>query len=225
MKTSIILINGEAGSGKDTLGIKIADQYSCNSNDNTRVVCLRFAGRLKKWCENMSGLKMQEIRSWNRVVDNIVKDFTQEQKDIFLPLWDMTLGQMLQKFATEGCRDGFDDLIWVKMLSKEINRMIEAYNHDSHNIENFVIIVPDFRFLNELGLSHFISHPHKYFTTKVYRDIVTNRDNDKRDMSHRSENDLNQFNNWDLQFFNNGTLDDVDKFAYSVKQFIQAKHK
>jgi hypothetical protein len=195
--TTVYLIKGSSfQSGKDTIAKFIAQSYV--KSPQTKVLCLRFSDKVKEWSEQMSGIKRVVVDDEN--YSNIVYDFTHEQKNQFLPLWNMTLGTMLQKFATEGVRDGFDELTWCKLLAMRIN---EEYV-DS---EQTIILVPDFRFDNEAAIKSMCKVGTRFVPIKITRSMNDIGD-DSRDLNHSSEQELVLYP-FHLHIFNDGSLEQL----------------
>lgn len=198
---TIILIHGKGfGTGKDTVGRMISNQIN-QRNPQRKVFCFRLAEQVKLWAQNLSGMQMQTVKE-DHSYNNEIIDFTHEQKETHLRLWNMTLGQMLQKLATEACRDNFDEEIWIKMTAKKIANVI---NNDPQEDNTF--IVPDFRFINEAHISKFVTQitdqPCITNMIKVVREV----DNySSRDINHRSETELDHFIDWTYVIKNDNTL-------------------
>lgn len=218
MKVTIVLVNGNSfGAGKDTTCDFIA-QHIKKKDRFIAVHCYRFADKLKKWASDMTGID-RKLMQYNHY-DNLVYDFTQQQKEIYCDLWGMTLGQLLQKFATEGCRDGFDDRIWVKLLSRDICREINFAADDISTTE-MVFLIPDFRFKNEESLSELIDADiARQVTIKIVREEI-DPEHKSRDIDHRGETELKDKDNWDGVILNNKSLHELnDTCAYIVDQTI-----
>lgn len=189
MKTTILLINGVIGAGKDTSADYIA-QHLKEHDKSIKVYCVRFADKLKEWAEQMSGIQ-RKILPYEHYND-VVVDFTHEQKETFLPLWGMTLRQLLQKFATEGCRDGFDPHIWCKLLAREVIEQIKHEQSFAKEVETdrVVFLVPDFRFSNEPQLIEYVKAEFDELDIEQITCHIDRPANDKEQSDHRSEKPL-----------------------------------
>jgi len=101
---------------------------------------------------------------------------------------------VLQKFGTECMKSYFGENVWVELLVKQAN-----------NSSADIIIVPDFRFKSEK-----ISN----FTIKIFNDDIISTD------THKSENDLNDFNFW-VEINNTGRPDLTKSAEHLAKEVIK----
>jgi len=217
MKTRVILINGSGfQSGKDTFADMMAGHFKRyeSLSENYK---LHFADELKFIAERLTGIK--RIKHNQNVYNNEIYDFTHKQKNTFLKEWNMTLGQWLQKFATEAVRDNFDKDTWKRTLEKSVQSIIQHQHF--HRVRTVNILIPDFRFLNEQFCCSEIDSVDVY-KFKVHREF--NSENyDSRSMNHRSETELKDFNGWDtLPIQNNKDLQHLSQEALEVVTAILA---
>jgi hypothetical protein len=125
--------------------------------------------------------------------------FTQEGKNINLPDWDMTIGQFQQRLGTEAIRNGLHQEAWILSLFADLAPTSKW-------------LITDMRFKNE-------AYAIKQRGGKVLRingDPAKVRANSTRDLSHPSETDLDDFNEWDSVYQNVGTLDNLETYAKLV---------
>lgn len=115
--------------------------------------------------------------------------YTQEGKEVYLSGWDMTVGQFQQKLGTEAMRDVIHKDGWVLALMSDY---IEDYNW----------IISDVRFKNEAEAIR----EKGGLLIRVNGDPAKVRANSTRDMTHQSEVDLDDWEDWDAVIENNGTL-------------------
>jgi hypothetical protein len=197
MKVTLLLVSANTfGAGKDTACDLIAKSIKQSTQSkSTKIFCYRFADKLKEWAQQMTGIK-RKILPFEHY-DDIVVDFTQEQKEQYCTMWQMTLGQLLQKFATEACRDNFDELIWCKCLAQEINDQISDTKQYSPDCDRLVFLIPDFRFNNEEQLIDYVTSSCVVYqqTMRIERPLTEIYHN-TRDVNHRSETELSKKTNW-----------------------------
>lgn len=133
----IIGISGKFGSGKATVSKMLATRLSmAGYNPYYRI----YAGKLKEVVEVLTSVKMTEDFD-NHFIGGI-RDYTHEQKNIFIPEYDMTIGKMLQYIGTDMFRCRFDEYTWVKALFREWDNILSVD-------ETSAMIIPDTRFPNE----------------------------------------------------------------------------
>lgn len=119
--------------------------------------------------------------------------FEGDLKEKIDKFWGLSPREALQKVGTDLFRNGFRKDIWVKSLE---NRFL--------NSKSDTYIISDLRFKEEVELVK------KYngYLVKVERDRPSY---DPQVDNHSSENDLNEFNGWNVIIKNNGTLDEFYK--------------
>jgi len=171
---TVIAISGKLGSGKTTLA-ELIKKY------NSSFIEKSFAFKLKQIVSIITSCDINQT-------------LTQEGKNTFIPTFNMTIGEMLQKIGTNVMRDYFDKDIWIKSLLLELEQ----------NDGNYII--SDCRFKNE-------AQAVKDIGGIVIRINRTNNDtalNSKRDLNHPSEIDLDDYTGFDFIIENDGTLEDLD---------------
>jgi hypothetical protein len=122
--------------------------------------------------------------------------FTQEGKNILLAEWGMTIGVFQQKLGTEAIRDGLHNKAWILSLFGDLKQ-------DSK------WIITDLRFKNEA----YAVKERGGFLIRIEGDPAKVRANSTRDMTHPSETDLDDFNEWDSLYKNVGTLANLETYA------------
>jgi len=133
MKTKIVAIHGLIGHGKDTLASCIANEIV-----SMRTVRKAFADIPKHNISLITGIPLHAIV--NKGFTSHHFDFSREQKNTYLEQWGMTLGEFLQKYTTEACRNVIDNNIWIKSLMNSIP--------EDDDLNTY--IVTDVRFENEI---------------------------------------------------------------------------
>ena len=219
MANRIILINGSGfKSGKDTAASFIRDQIIENDIHNKGRIVIKgmFAHNLKKYVGSISGEEM--VTECPRKWANAYEDFTQEQKDMIIPAFGMSLGKMLQIIGTEGLREGFAQDVHV---IGEASRLSEILKYFPGDIDK-TIMFSDWRFQNEGDV---VDHIRELtgeiwdaYYIQVRRDSV-DRSTDSRSMTHKSEVEELDYNH---EISNNSTLGDlkIDCEAF-VNDFIE----
>jgi hypothetical protein len=142
-----------------------------------------FAGKLKYITHYMTGLDLDSM-------------YTQEGKNTFLPEWGMTVGTFQQLLGTNAIRTGLHDKAWIISLFSD-------YNSDCK------WIIDDVRFKNEA----YAVKERGGFLIRIEGDPAKIRANSTRDMSHPSETDLDDFDEWDSLYKNVGTLANLETYA------------
>lgn len=128
--------------------------------------------------------------------------FTQEGKNVYLDAWGMTIGEFQQKLGTEAIRNGLHSNAWIISLFADLNK-------DSR------WVITDMRFKNEAKAVK----DNGGILVRIDGDPTNTRTNSKRDLTHPSETDLDDFQDWDVHYKNTGTLADLEVVA----QLILAK--
>lgn len=105
-------------------------------------------------------------------------------------------GTTLQKTGMEKREE--DEDFWVKRLFK------------SYNPEKDIWIIPDLRFRNEVNAC--VEKP-AYFLIRVDGDPAGIRAASKRDLSHRSETDLDMYTGWDLFLSNTKSVNELKEMV------------
>lgn len=195
MDFAIVAIHGEIGAGKDTVGKMLAEQLV----DRWLVENRRFATTVKENISNMTGIAMTPIHDLPYA--NQVYDFTREQKEIYLPAWDKTIGQMLQIYATEAVRDHLHEDAWILSLEAKLDRTA-------------ISIITDLRFENEVS---FLKKK-KALLIKVIR--TADELKLSRDTKHRSEQGLSN-EHFDYIIDNSGTIEELKEQVLAISRDIK----
>lgn len=163
----LIGLGYKARSGKDTVADYLEKEYSYYRHS--------FAFQLKALLWFLFGIDDELLISGD--------------KNTYIPLWGMTVREMLQKIGTDALRNNFDKDIWVKLAFKDI---LDGENQ----------VFTDVRFENEA----------KAIKEKGGILIRIDRDNEQLTgptATHQSESELDEFSDWDYILVNNGTLQDL----------------
>ena len=213
---NLILISGKIGSGKDT----VADQLiKLNRKERwyglkywkPKMVKISFADRLKFAAAYIAG-------------SNIADMYSQEGKNLQCQnqaIADQTNGQFLQDFGTRIMRENCHDQIWVStVLMPKINKFKifgMEFTYVSKPKKNIIKLIPDCRFKNEAAFGK----NNNAVLIRVNGDPIGTRKNSTRDLNHKSETDLDDYEGWDWMIENEGSLEDLyDKVAqinYHIK--------
>lgn len=200
MKTKLIAIHGAIGSGKDFFSELFAQMI------NVPVERHAFADKVRDVTELLVGYKMQCTHMAGNPFYNAVYNYTQDEKNIYLPLWDKTIGQCLQLIGTEVFRSGFDKDTWVKSLFSTSGKDCLEKEH--------ILIIPDCRFPNEADAVLERSG----IVLKLIGDPMKIRENSKRDLNHASETSLNNYTKF-TKIINN-QIPDVNLLKKEVQTVI-----
>lgn len=173
----ILGISGRIGSGKTTFSNELKSQLETKGY---KVEERNFADKLKKICYELTGYY----------------GYTQEEKNIFLPIWQKNVGEILQQLGTEVMRDHFDKNVWVKAT-------ISNLKDDTH------YIIGDVRFLNEVDAIKKMGG----IVIRLEGDPAQVRINSQRNPNHSSETSLDSYLDFDEVFINSKTLTELKQFA------------
>lgn len=167
---TLIALSGKIGSAKSTVA-NIIKKY-----DNSFVE-KSFAYKLKQIVQLLTSC-------------DINNTMTQEGKNIYVPEFEMTIGQMLQQLGTNVLREGFNKEVWIKALLIELNKQPGNY------------IISDCRFKNEAKAIQDAGG----FIIRINRPNNPIAENSTRDLNHQSEIDLDDYNNFDYIIENDSDL-------------------
>jgi hypothetical protein len=172
----IVGIAGLIGSGKDTLG-----NFICQCSQN-KFKNAKFATSLREVVQLFTNITVEESE-------------TAEGKDKFLPEWQMTVGQMMQRLATDAIRNNLHPDAWIITFFNSVNK-------DDN------IVITDVRFPNEImeickrgGI--------------IIRILSRNNTTDSRDKNHISETLL------DDQYWEKNPPDTTVYNYYTLKELEQ----
>ena len=172
---NIVGLSGQIGSGKD-LFAEIFAQLS-----TTPVERHAFADKVRDITELLVGRKMKVTHKAGSPFYNKVSNYTQSDKNIYLPEWDKTIGECLQLIGTELFREHFDKSTWVRSLFNTSGKKCLIDEH--------ILIIPDVRFRNEAD--YIIDNGG--ILIRLEGDPMNVRKNSKRDLNHISEIELNNY--------------------------------
>lgn len=179
----IIGISGKIGSGKTHTA-----RYIINNLTEYNFKKKSYGYDVKKIASILTGINMKTILS-------------RKAKNIYLPEWDMNLGQMFQKIGTDCMRLNLHPDTWlISMFSKYTNE------------DNWVI--DDVRFRNEADLIK----EKGGIIIRVEGDPKYIRANDSRDPNHQSEIELDDYEKFDIIF--DSEKDDLDDLMIQIKNKI-----
>lgn len=163
----IIGISGKVCSGKDYTS-KFIKNYFPDKNFEIK----HFGYDVKKITSLLTGINMKTILS-------------RKAKQIYLPEWGMTLGEMFQKVGTDCLRSNLHEDVWILSL-------FSKYSDD----QNWII--SDVRFNNE---ANYIKD-HGGIIIRLNGDPMDMVKFETRDLNHRSEIELDNYNRFDILFDN-----------------------
>lgn len=187
----IIGISGKIGSGKDTLANIIMTKYPLRVGEG--IVKKSYAEKLKYISAYLTGIE-EELTQ------------TQEGKNTYLKEWGMTVGEFLQKMGTEGMRQGVHPNGWV--LSLYADYRVE---------DKRTWVITDVRFKNEAQAIR-----DRYgILIRIEGDPAKIRENSKRDLTHLSETDLDDWKDWDVIMDNKGSLEELRHQAHAFLYLLQ----
>jgi len=147
-----------------------------------------FGYNVKKIVSILTGIDMRTILS-------------RKIKTYYLDDWEMTVGEMFQQIGTNALRDGFFKDVWILSLFNSIK--------DGENI-----IITDVRFLNE---ANSIINRGGYLI-KVNGDPKKVNENDSRDVNHKSETELDDFDKFDIIYENTPPIENIQVLIKKVKK-------
>jgi hypothetical protein len=187
----IIGISGKIGSGKDTLAQLLLKECEKYFHE-LKVEQKSYAYKLKYITSFLTGTTLEE-------------NFDREGKNKFLPEWGMTIGEIQQRLGTEGVRKGVHEEGWVLALFAD-------YKPSEH-----LWIVSDVRFKNEAEAVK----SRGGFLIRLEGDPVGARANSKRDHSHPSETDLDNYNGFDIIYDNSKGIKELERLASEIAKGIR----
>jgi len=184
----IIGISGKIGSGKGVVSEKLAEFLSKRKPVYYKI----FAHPLKDIVAILTGHPL--TTNYDNYFEGGIRDYSQEDKNTFIPLYNMTIGEMLQKIGTEAMRNHFDSDVWAKAIFS---------NYDDK--EDYIWVISDCRFTNEADAIK----KRGGIIIRVNGDPAKVNLNTKRDKSHISETALDDYTDFDYVIENNSTLEDL----------------
>lgn len=179
----LIGISGKIGSGKTTFASLLFKKLIEHKQE---VTIRNFADKLKSCCHVITGHY----------------GYTQEDKNTFLPEFNMTVGEFLQGFGTK-LREHFYDKIWVTPTISNLK-------------ENTTYIIGDCRFPNEADAIKDADG----IVIRLEGDPLNVRKDSTRDMSHPSEIALDNYTRFDYVYNNEQGLDKLELFAEKISKLL-----
>lgn len=173
-------------SGKGTLARLVTE-------DNPTYTERAFADKLKQLVTLLVGVPLE----WA---------YDEARKNEVLPLWGLTLGQMLQKIGTDLLRNQLDEDVWVKSTLADYTPILN-------------LVVSDMRFPNECRAVR----ERGGILVKIIGDPSGQRSTSTRDLNHSSETSLDDWTDWDYIVNNNGTLGDLARHAGNILRLATQK--
>jgi hypothetical protein len=199
-KGKLLGVSGKIGSGKDTFAELLAYELP------NMVERHAMADNLRLITEIITGVKMSVTHEMGKPFINKICNYTQEQKNIFLPKFNKTIGESLQLIGTDLLRDNYDTDIWCKAFFNDvINEKIK---------DGKIIIVPDVRFLNE---ANYIKLNGGYLI-RLVGDPNNIRKHSLRDLEHISETQLDDYDGFQKVIYNDK---DIESLRENVKSLIK----
>ena len=177
----IIGISGKIGSGKSEVARQIKKTFP---DKNFKI--MSYGYMVKKVTSLLTGINMKTCLSRNA-------------KNIYLPEWNMTLGEMFQKVGTDCMRNNLHKNTWV----------ISAFSN--YNDEN--LIFDDVRFINEAdGIKE-----RNGLLIRLEGDPKNVRANDTRNLIHESETQLDDYMGFDIIYDNNQPIEKITDLLELIK--------
>jgi hypothetical protein len=142
---------------------------------------------------------------------NPVYNYTQDDKNVYIPMWNKTIGECLQLIGTELFREHFDNDTWVKALFSTKGKECIERNH--------ILVVPDLRFINEADAIL----EKGGIIIRLEGDPLDIRKNSKRNLNHISETALDDYQKFtkvvknevaDLEIFKTKVKEVIDEFVW-----------
>lgn len=181
-KQIIVAISGKIGSGKNTVA-DLIEKHSIVEFQQTA-----FAKKLKQIVALLCEVDYEDTLS-------------QEAKNIYIPEYNSTIGNMYQTIGTNTMRDHYDINVWVKALHLELKN--NYYNN---------YLITDVRFKNEAESLKEINA----ILIRVTRPANTTAEKSNRNLTHSSETDLDDYNKFDFYIHNSGTLKELEDNVISI---------
>lgn len=190
----IIGINGTLGSGKTTAAKMLAEILG---NQGYDVYYKTYAFKLKQIVELLTNVQLGEDPG-GEFFTNGIMDFTEAQKNTYIPEYDKTVGQMLQFLGTDLFRNHWDKEVWLKAVFMD---------YDKSDMNQTIWIVGDVRFPNE-GDAIRQLEPDESVIIRILGDPLKNNQNSTRDVKHASETSMDKYA-FDETIINDGTLTEL----------------
>lgn len=124
-------IAGRKGHGKDTIADVIGSEFT--------VVRRAFADPMRRAVGEIFGLSHELMTD-------------RQLKETYIPFWEASPRQIMQRFGTEAVRDVMGSDVWVKRAELELETILAE--QASHPLPAAVVIFTDVRFANEAEFIH-----------------------------------------------------------------------
>lgn len=201
----IIGILGLKGSGKDTIGNYLIENYNFKklayADSLKDAICCIFG-----WDREMMEGSTTESRLWREEID---------------PYWGVSPRQMMQKIGTDLFRKHFSDDVWIKSLKLKLQKIKTN------------VVITDCRFDNEINLIKELGgkvimvermFPNWKVITSSYRNGIINKARAETELLktgiHESEWRCYLYDNIDFYVDNSGSIEElyetIDKIIYKV---------
>ena len=177
----LIGISGKIGAGKDT-----------------------FANELKKIIPTLTIHKYADkLKQVAALITGYEDQYSQEGKNVFMPEWNMTVGEFQQKLGTDAVRNGINQDAWIIALFAEYDKpKYVAINRCADSPTKQVKrdwVITDVRFPNE---AEAILRRNGI----LVRIDGTRLTDSKRNLNHISETALDDWPHWNHRFDNSTLL-------------------
>jgi len=184
----LIGISGKMKSGKNTVATMI------NKITGNMFVEYAFGDKLKQVSSIITG-------------DDISAYMTQESKSVFLPTWNMTRREILQKVGTECMRNNLDKNVWIKSMFANINIQDDILISDVRLLNEAQAVKERGGILIRVNRPTAISNNNKGFNKML---------NFFKKKEHISETGLDNYDGFDYIIDNNGSLDELQTKIVSI---------
>lgn len=181
--TRLIGISGKIGAGKDTVAKALQNILTYDTGKHWEVK--KYAGKLREVASILTGIPADDFEN-------------REVKDRWLPQYNMTVREFLQKLGTDAIRNNIHDYAWIIAL---FNTRTESDNW----------IISDMRFKNEARAVK-NSHGILLRINRPGSDVGT----------HPSETDLDGYA-FDYVIENDGTIEDLIKKVHEFVEHLKNK--
>jgi len=202
----IIGLSGKIGSGKDAAANLFAENFS----EYVPIYKKSFAYKLKQIIEILSGFKMQT--SFDNSFFEGITDFKREDKDVFIKVFNQTIGEMLQIVGTEVFRDNYDKEVWIKSLFND---------YGPYEKKNTIWVISDVRFTNEANYVKNLDG----ILIRINGDPLKLTEYSNRDINHPSETALDNYKGFDYIIENDGSMEELKEKTEKVTEKIIKKWK
>ena len=197
---NVILINGPARSGKDTIAKYMKEELN---KREINVEILSFAEPLKQIIADTFDISLTTLEYYKNNADNISIECIKENRNDFQVLEVTNFRRILQRFGTEGMKPVFGNNVWANLVVQKIKQS---------NAE--VFIIPDFRFQIEADTILKLENEdiaHCYFIS-IHSDMSTTSEN-----KHISENDLKDF---EFDYIINNMKDELHETKFCINELL-----